>query len=214
MKLYHGTTYKNIKKFEIRERKLPTKEKDCGAPDLGPGVYFSPTLKQAKDFAFTKYKTKECAVYEIDIDLNLLNGIIKNDPDEDYYLLCCLSRINLSDVAIETIENYKECDYIFGKVIKDVKNFDKIANMFIIQEDEHKFNSNDWNALINELKKDVVFHKDMSQYCFKDKAIDFVNNSIKKVYFISKDNKNNTQVDLEKDLKYDSVDKIFKCASN
>lgn len=180
MKLYHGTSCRNIEKFEIIKRNLKYNTK--GAPDLGPGVYFTSSKEQAKRLSCMY---SECgAIYEIDINLNLLNGIIKPIPDEDYYILCYLSRINLSNVANETIDNYEECDYIFGKVIKNTKNFDVIANKFNDQYDEEMFIEKDWKALFNEFKENVRFHKNMNQYCFKsEKALDLINSNITNIFY-------------------------------
>lgn len=180
MKLYHGTSCRNIEKFKIIKRNL--KDNTKGAPDLGPGVYFTSSKEQAEKLSCMY---SDCgAIYEIDIDLDLLNGIIKSEPDEDYYILCYLSRINLSDVANETVNNYDECDYIFGKVIKDTKNFDIIANKFNDQNDEEMFTDGDWQALFKEFKKNVKFHENMNQYCFKsEKALDLINSNIANIYY-------------------------------
>jgi len=200
LKLYHGTNCRNIKQFKIIKRNL--RDETRGAPDLGPGVYFTTSKAQAKEFSCRH--SKYGAVYEVDIDLDLLNGIVKREPDEDYYILCYLSRINLSDVANETVDNYEECDYIFGKVIKNTKKFDDIANKFNDQDDENFFKENNWNIIFEEFKKYVEFHENMNQYCFKEKALEMINKRLQKVYYTKKDEQK-IEIVEEQLLKYDKM---------
>lgn len=187
MELYHGTSYIDIEQFKIIKRK--TEIDDGEQPDLGSGVYFTRLLQQAKDRSCKKVEGSTGAVYKIDINLNLLNGINKPSPDDDYLLLCGLSRINLSDVAIETIDNYEQCDYIYGKVIKKTYSFEEWARRFIYQDDNRYFNSNDWNELINEFRKNIEFDVEKEQYCFKSaKALKLINSSIKEIYYTKRIN--------------------------
>lgn len=200
MKLYHGTNCTNIEKFKIIKRIL--KDETKGAPDLGPGVYFTSSIEQAKEKSCLY--SNEGAIYEIDINLDLLNGIIKSEPDEDYYMLCYLSRINLSDVAIDTIKNYEECDYIFGKMIANTKKFDDISNKFNEQDDDEMFKDKEWEPLFNEFKKNVSFHENMNQYCFKNnKAIEIINRGVQKIYYTKKVNMK-INIISEQSLEYDT----------
>lgn len=180
MKLYHGSSNKNINNFKIIPRKN-------NIPEFGDGLYFTTNLDQAKERSC--YKSKTGAVYEIDIDLEKLKG--KNLKNDDlFYYLSYLNRIDLKELVDECLDELNGLDYIFGKMLKNVDEFKENAEKF-----------NEGNIELEEFKKLAEwFGKGYNQYCFKSKeAIDLVNKSIKKIHYISRAYKTTKIIDF-KDL--------------
>lgn len=167
MNLYHGTSYRDIKKFKIIDRKQHY-------PDFGTGLYFTSNFEQAKQWSCSK--SAKGAIYEIDIDLEELVGKNLNN-DELFYYLVYLCRIDLQNLVEECLDELDNVDYVYGKMIKKVNHFKLNAE---------KFNSGDID--MTKLKKYTNFHNDdMNQYVFRtNKSVELINKSIIKKYYTKK----------------------------
>lgn len=180
MKLYHGSPDRNIEKFKILFRKNNT-------PEFGDGVYFTSNKNQAKEWSC--FKSKNGAIYEIDIDIDKLKG--KNLENDDlFYYLSYLNRIDLKELIDECLDDLNGLDYVFGKMLKNIDEFKINAE---------KFNNGDIE--LEEFKKLTKwFGKGYNQYCFKtNEAIDLVNNSITKIHYTSRV-ENNTIIQNSKKI--------------
>lgn len=167
MKLYHGTSYRDIEQFKIICRKR-------NPPDFGTGLYFTSNFEQAKQWSCSKSNLG--AIYEIDIDLDLLVGKSLNN-DELFYYLSYLCRIDLENLVDECLEELNSVDYVYGKMLKEVNGFKLNAE---------KFNSGDID--LKTFKNTIEFYDDnMNQYSFRtSKAIEIINKSIIKKHLTRK----------------------------
>ncbi len=169
MKLYHGTSDRNIKKFRIIPRKH-------NPPEFGDGVYFTSNYKQAEKWSINDSDVG--AVYVVDVDLNELNGLdLDNCSDRDLYAyIAYLNRINLRDIAIECLDELDDKDYIKGQVLICLKDFYPLAKGF-----------NKGKKSIEDFKKLIKVSKTFNQYCFRsEKALRLINKSIVEVKYTHK----------------------------
>lgn len=177
--LFHSSPERNIKEFKIIVREDNT-------PEFGDGLYFTSNIEQAKKWSCSK--SKKGAIYEIDINIVQLKG--KNLENDDlFYYLSYLNRIDLKELVDECLDELNGLDYVYGKMLKNIDDFKIYAEKF-----------NEGNIELKEFKKLTKwFGKGYNQYCFKtDKAVDLVNNSIKKIHYTSRVGKNTEIVKTKK----------------
>ena len=96
MKIYHGTSCRNIKRFDLNHAREKT--------DFGKGVYFGIDLNLAKRASCKAGKMG--AVYECDLDLKLFN--VFECRDEDFIYTVYLCRLGLEDIAEDAVDNFEE----------------------------------------------------------------------------------------------------------
>ena len=176
MKLFHGSSSRNIGKFNFRHcRKSGT--------DYGKGVYFTSNFEQAKEWSCKHSKTG--AVYECDVDLSqfLIKEYPKKEEDLLYIIFFC--RMNFEDIACDAVDDFEKADVISGLMLGgNIKKFKLWAN---------RFNRGDIG--FDEFSKRVkLFKNGYDQICIKNQAaLNKVNASIEKVYYTEK-SKNGIQV--------------------
>ena len=152
MILYHGSKDTSIEVFDL--------EHSRDSLDFGSGVYLTTILKQAKQRA-----GKGGAVYKFDVDFSDLNVVEYKDEDLNYVLYLC--RIELEDVARETIDDFDDADIVMGQVLGRVKRFKRRSE---------RFNCGD--IQYDEFSKRIKLFDDKDQICFKtQKAVDLLNKS-------------------------------------
>lgn len=179
MKIYHGTCNRTITEF--RDVKLRNNL------DYGNGVYFTSNCEQAKEWS-CRY-TNEGAVYECEIDLSLLAVLNYNEEQGDLFYLLYLCRIDLEDVAKETVDGFEEADVVFGLMLDGrTRKFKKLAKRF-----------NRGYLTFDEFYNKVVLHeKPKDQLCFKsDAAIKLVNAGLQKKYYTHKYGDGTIIIELE-----------------
>lgn len=171
MKIYHGSSDRTIKKFELNNAKART------ALDFGKGVYFTSKFEQARAWS-CKY-TETGAVYECDIDFSDLILQYNNTENDDLLYLLCFCRIGLEDIASEVAEGFDDADVIVGLMLDGtVKDFYRIAEQFI-----------EGDLTFEELKEKTIIYDDQkrNQFCLKTKkAFELLNNGLSRVYFTEK----------------------------
>ncbi len=158
MKLYHGS-----KDLDITEFKLKNNRSNL---DFGMGVYLTTIQKQAEQWA-----GENGAVYVFEIDLSTM--CVKEYTDEDLHYVLYLCRINLEDIARETIDGFEDADIIAGRMLDgSVHGFEKVAEKF-----------NEGDVSYEELKRWIRLFDKKDQLCFKSqRAIDLLNNSLVEMY--------------------------------
>lgn len=169
MILYHGSSYRTITKFNFNHSRTK-------GLDFGKGIYFTTNFEQAKEWS-CKYSNKG-AVYECELDLSKFNVLSYEDKAEDLIYVLYLCRINLEDVATDTVENFDKADIISGLMLDgNVPNFCEIAE---------KFNEGDisYEELYNRAK---LYENVYNQICIKTEvALEAINANIRKVYYTQK----------------------------
>lgn len=151
MLLYHGSKDRSITKFKIFNNRNNL--------DFGLGVYLTTKEWQARQWA-----SPNGAIYVFDIDISGLKCIEYKDEDLNYVLYLC--RIDLEDVARDTIDFFDDADIIMGPVLDGrTKGFEKIAEKF-----------NEGDITYEDFEKRIELFDDKDQLCFKTQnAIDLLN---------------------------------------
>ncbi len=173
MILYHGTNDRNIDYFKIISR-------TDNPPEFGDGVYLTRDYRQALEWSCSRSQTG--AVYVFDVDLDSLEGIdlrdSKNNEQDLFYYTTYLNRIDLRDIANECLDDLDNTDYLYGDVIKSVKAFKILAEMFNCGDiDKEEF-----------IRTTKTFER-YEQYCFRTgKAIDVLNEALCRVEYTKKKN--------------------------
>ena len=154
MILYHGSKDRSIQKFEIFNKRNNL--------DFGAGVYLTTKQKQAERWA-----GPNGAVYVFDIDTSKLTCVEYTDEDLNFVFYLC--RIELEEIAKETIEGFDSADIISGQMLDGtVRKFEIIAEKF-----------NEGDITYDEFEKHIKIFGDKDQLCFKtQKAIDLLNQSL------------------------------------
>ena len=104
MKVFHGTKYRNIDEFKDLKKRNNL--------DFGHGIYFTTCFDQAKKWS-CKHSSSG-AVYECAIDLSTLSVLNLTHNVESTHYLLYLCRIDLENVAEETINGFNSADVIIG----------------------------------------------------------------------------------------------------
>ena len=132
---------------------------------MHPG-HFTTNFEQAKTWACKN--NAEGAVYECYLDLSEINHLSYTNKDQDLYYLLYLCRIDLEDVAKETVKNYREIDLVIGPVLDGkVKKFNDIAEQF-----------NSGEISFEDFLRNIEFFQGYNQWCVKSqKLIDHINNN-------------------------------------
>ena len=172
MKFYHGTDNRNIERF-VMFNKSPKK-------DFGKGVYLTTNIEQAKEWS-CKYSVTG-AVYEFDINLENLKQLDLSNVEDLYYVIY-LCRINLEDIAKETIDNFDNADIVSGFMLDgSIGDFEKIAELF----NEGELSYDEFYSKIN------MFDKDKNQICVKtEQGLAEINAGIVKKYYTKIEKKSN-----------------------
>ncbi len=146
--VYHGTSYGDIEKFEIRES-------DRGL-DFGKGVYFTTNRKQAEEWSLNR--SDKGYVYKCELDCSDLKVLRYAEKSEDFIYSIYLCRIKLEDVAKENIENFEDADIVFGLMVDG--KIKEIVNKL------EQFNEGDidYSELFNAID---VFEDEKNQICVK-----------------------------------------------
>lgn len=167
MKLYHGTSCRDIKQFDLNKGRKNI--------DFGKGVYFTSSFQQALEWSCRH--SSNGAVYECELDLSAFSGLNFSAEDEDVYYYVYLCRLDLEDIVPDAIDNTEGLDYVQGVMLDGkIRGFEQIAEKF-----------NEGDITIDEFKQAVEFWENKNQVCIKsEQAIAAVNASILKVYFTVK----------------------------
>ena len=169
MIIYHGSDCANIESFEFGHSRIDL--------DFGKGVYFTTNLEQAKIWSCKN--SAHGAVYECDIDITALNVLyLEGKANEDLAYTLYLCRIELEDVAKDTIANFEEADLIWGELLGgSIKKFKKAAEKF-----------NEGNiSYENFTSRMKLYNNSNNQICIKSEyALQLVNNGIRNIYFTEK----------------------------
>lgn len=171
MKIYHGSQYTDIEQFEFGHSRTKL--------DFGEGIYFTTNIDQAKEKS-CKNKLGSGAVYECEVDLSQFRILRFESPtDEDLTYTLYLCRINLEDVAKDTIPGFGESDLIWGSMLDGkIKQFEELAELF---------NAGDrsYEQFISQID---LFGSTCDQLCIKtDYALALVNKGLVQKYLTQKD---------------------------
>lgn len=165
MKVYHGTSNRKITEF--KDMKLRNNL------DYGSGVYFTSNFEQA--LAWSCKHSEEGAVYESEIDLSTLSVLDYKNEQEDLFYLLYLCRIDLEDVAKETIDGFDEADVVYGLMLDGkTQKFEKLAEQF-----------NEGDLTYKEFYEKIKLHgTPKDQLCLKsDDAINMINVGLQRVFY-------------------------------
>lgn len=148
LRLYHGSPYLNIKKFDI------SYSRDSFL-DFGRGIYFTTSEEQAMQWSIKQSNTG--AVYMVEIDSDLLNLKQYLTYSDEFIDTFCLCRAGFEQ-GVRQIKGYNS---IYGYVIDNDKNgIVKTTNDYVIGKA---------TAAMVRARIHVFDNKD--QICFKNQDI-------------------------------------------
>lgn len=169
MVLYHGSSCRNIDLFQLDYARSNT--------DFGKGIYFTTNFKQA--LMWSCQYTDIGAVYECDVDFSSFIVLEHFSKQEDLCYILYLCRIDLEEIAAETIDGFYNADLISGRMLKEPRKFQQYAEQF-------NCGDIDYETYKKEIK---LFNSTYNQYCFKTQnAVNEINNSMRKKYLTTKCN--------------------------
>lgn len=168
MKLYHGSSSRNITAFSFKNARA-----EC---DFGKGVYFTTNFEQAKAWACKHSSTG--AVYECDIDLSGFRVLSYNKLDDDLAFVLYLCRQGLEELAADDIDEFRNADVIAGAMLDgNVPGFKEIAEKW-------SFNEISYSEFYDQIN---LYKNDYNQVCIKTKeALETINAAILKIHYIEK----------------------------
>ena len=167
MKVYHGSSSRDITKFSFRHSRRNL--------DFGKGVYFTTNFDQAKEWS-CKY-SKEGAVYQCEVDFSNFKVLSFREKTEDLIYVLYLCRIDLEEIA-DVVDGFATADVITGLMLDgNMKEFEKIAAQF----NEGDISPEDFTEQIK------LYENGYDQICIKSKAaLKHINTSIERVYYTQK----------------------------
>lgn len=134
---------------------------------MGKGVYFTTDYEFAKKWS--SRRSNESVVYEADVDLSDLNVVCFDEHNkDDFYYLLYLCRIELEDVAQQTISKFDGADVVVGGILSGDETF--------VCELSNNFNNGDIDEQEFFSKMQNLLKRSQIQYCFKtEKALEIIN---------------------------------------